>query len=184
MNRNDLECLLKLLWSFKGVFWNRCQDGFEKEMFEEWSKKRNSWSVGNINYVIDWGKLNNERGYDTPTWMENCGKLREKFGEKKRTTIFALPQALKRQSGLAFSSHRFTMTQERGNNTHFPSFCFPRDMFFFYILSSFLSSIFCLLLLWVASLSLIHNEQEGTLLPERKNTRQTLKKKENREEEN
>lgn len=119
-----------------------------------------------------------------PEWMKNCGKLREKLGEKKRTTIFALPQALKRQSGLAFSSHRFTMTQEGGNNTHFPSFCFPRDMFFFYILSSFLSSIFCLLLLWVASLSLIHNEQEDTLLPERKNTRRALKKKENREEEN
>lgn len=113
-------------------------------------------------------------------WTKNCGKLREKFGEKKRTTIFALPQAMKRQSGLAFSSHRFTMTQEGGNNTHFPSFCFPRDMFFFYILSSFLSSIFCLLLLWVASLSLMHNEQEDTLLPEQKNTRRAL----NREEEN
>lgn len=101
-------------------------------------------------------------------WTKNCGKLREKFGEKKRTTIFALPQAMKRQSGLAFSSHRFTMTQEGGNNTHFPSFCFPRDMFFFYILSSFLSSIFSLLLLWVASLSLMHKEQEDTLLPEQK----------------
>jgi len=80
-------------------------------------------------------------------WTKNFGKLREKFGEKERTTIFALPQSMKRQSGLAFSSHRFTMTQEGGNNTHFPSFCFLRDMLFFYILSSFLSSIFCLLLL-------------------------------------
>lgn len=172
-----------LVWT--GTIWSACLNCFErlKVYFETVARmdlKRKCLTSdptleGNINYVINWGELNDERGYDTPTWMDE--KLREKFGEKKRTTIFALPQALKRQSGLAFSSHRFTMTQEGGNNTHFPSFCFPRDMFFFYILSC-LSSIFCLLLLWVASLSLLHNEQEDTLLPERKNTRWALKKKE------
>lgn len=136
----------------------------------------------NVNYVIDWAEFQNERASDTYSGMD---ETLEKWDRTlvKSTTLFALPQALKRPSGLAFSSHRFTKTQEGGNNTHFPSFCFPRDMFFFYILSSFLSFIFCLLLLWVASLSLIHNEQEDTLSPERK-TQDEREKKKDREEEN
>lgn len=162
----------------KGVFWSRCQNGFEQEMFAEWSKKKDSWKRSVCQLCNRLRRTRQWKAYYTLTRTDRkLWKTEREIWWKENTTIFALPQVLKRPSGLAFSSHRFTMTQEGGNNTHFPSFCFPRDMFFFYILSSFLSSIFCLLLLWVASHSLTHNEQEDTLSPERKTQGEHWKKR-------
>lgn len=163
-----LSACLNCFDHLKDVFWSRCQNGFEKEMFAEWSKKKNSWKRTVCQLCNRLRRTRQWKAFDTPTPNGRKTVENRERNLVKRTTIFALPLVLKRPSGLAFSSHRFTITQEGGNNTHFPSFCFLRDMFFFYILSSFLSSIFCLLLLWVASLSLAHNEQEDTLSPERK----------------